>query len=58
MHCGDLQFVMRHLLNDRKTDCKSDNVQRSIYRQMLFLKCVLFPGTVDIGEGNKCINFG
>lgn len=50
MHCGDLQFILRTLLNDRKTYSDPNDAHRSIYRQMLFLKCILFPGSVDIGN--------
>jgi hypothetical protein len=41
MQCGDLQYIMRSLLNDKRQD--GSHEYRSIYRQMLFLKCVLQP---------------
>ena len=57
MHCGDLQYIMRSLLTDRLDEQKGEEreekvgcIKRSIYRQMLFLKCVLFPDTIDIGR--------
>ena len=57
MHCGDLQYIMRSLLTDRLDGQKGEEkeekvgcIKRSIYRQMLFLKCVLFPDTIDIGK--------
>lgn len=57
MHCGDLQYIMRSLLTDRLDAQKGEEreekvgcIKRSIYRQMLFLKCVLFPDSIDIGS--------
>ena len=58
MHCGDLQFIMRSLLTDRLDGRKGEEREekvgciKSIYCQMLFFKCVLFPDTIDIG---KCV---
>ncbi len=64
IQCGDLSFVLRNILNDRKQreETVADNngvlqeqelsvplLQRSTYRQLLFLKLVLYPETFDIG---------
>ena len=57
MHCGDLQYIMRSLLTDcldgQKGEEKEEKVgciKRSIFHQMLLLKCVVFPDTIVIGR--------
>ena len=47
--CGDLVPVLRSLLEDRKAR-DGHLTTRSLYRETLFLKCVLSDGNVDIGE--------
>ena len=54
-------FAMRSLLQDRllgeqreeeeeKGVCASKSVQRSVYRQLLFLRYALYPCSFNIGE--------
>ena len=59
IQCGDLLFAMRCLLEDRLLphDEKLQQLtqlptlhQRSVYRQLLFLRCALYPHSFDIGE--------
>ena len=58
IQCGDLSFVLRNILNDRKEQENNEVmesvvsvplIQRSAYRQLLFLKLSLYPETFDIG---------
>ena len=64
IQCGDLQFVLRNILEDRRDQGKVQNAEgspvmetslsvpllhRSCYRQLLFLKLSLYPDTFDIG---------
>lgn len=65
MQCGDLQFTLRSILEDRKvegntitdkatgvmeTSLCTPLLHRSAYRQLLFLKLSLNPETFDIGK--------
>lgn len=57
MQCGELMYTIRSLLADRMADTKekqgramSQLPQKSLYRQLLFLKCILCPKGFDVGE--------
>ena len=57
MQCGDMQFVMKSLLQDRQQEdvTGSDHSlkSRSLYRQLLFLKCAIQRESFDIGERER-----